>query len=133
MLTFTIPGELTTLNEYIDAERRHYHLAAALKKKETKRVAMEIKALGIKPLTIFPVHIIYIWYSKDARKDLDNVAFSKKFIQDGLVLGGLIPNDSRKQIAGFSDIFYIDKENPRTEVNIVRLTEAEKLKIISKH
>ena len=66
----------------------------------------------------YPVEIVYRWYSRDNRKDIDNVAFAKKFINDGLVKAGVIQNDSRKFIKGFKDEFYIDKENPRVEVQI---------------
>lgn len=122
-MIFTIIGELTSLNEYIDTERRHYQLAASLKKKETKRVAREIMLAKLKPITNFPIHITYTWYSKDSRKDIDNISFSKKFINDGLVLAGIIPNDGRKQICGFAEVFLIDKENPRVEVNIYHVDE----------
>ena len=51
-------------------------------------------------------------------KDKDNIAFSKKFIQDALVLEGIIPGDGWKNIEGFVDNFFIDKQNPRIEVTI---------------
>lgn len=118
MRTFSITGELTSLNDYIDAERRHRQVAAKIKHQETHQVAWQIKKQKVRPITEFPVHITYVWYSKDAKKDIDNVSFSKKFINDGMVLAGIIPNDGRKQIASFSEEFLVDKENPRVEVNI---------------
>lgn len=118
MIFFTIPGELVSLNEYVDAERRHRQVAAQIKHQQTHQVAWQIKKQKIQPITNFPIHIAYTWYSKDAKKDIDNVSFAKKFINDGLVLAGVIPNDGRKQIVGFSEDFLIDKENPRVEINI---------------
>ena len=52
------------------------------------------------------------------KRDLDNVAFFKKFINDAIVKSGLIINDNQKYIKGFRDYFEIDKDNPRVEVEI---------------
>ena len=52
------------------------------------------------------------------RRDLDNVAFAKKFIQDSLVHAGVLVNDGWNQIEGFTDDFAVDPKNPRVEVTI---------------
>ena len=39
-------------------------------------------------------------------------------LQDALVKSGVLQGDGWKHIVGFSDEFYIDKENPRIEVEI---------------
>lgn len=39
-------------------------------------------------------------------------------IQDALVKAKIITDDGWKNIIGFSDEFYVDKENPRIEVVI---------------
>jgi Holliday junction resolvase RusA-like endonuclease len=117
-VTITIEGELTDLNTYIQAERSHRFAASALKREETERVAWEAKASGHPPVTEYPVAITCRWYSKDQRKDIDNVAFAKKFILDGLVLAGILQGDSRQYITGFSEAFLVDKERPRVEVEI---------------
>jgi Holliday junction resolvase RusA-like endonuclease len=117
---FTVVGELTDLNTYIDAERSHRLIASKLKREETERVAWEAKGARLPKIAEYPVHLAYRWYSKDTRKDIDNVAFAKKFVHDGLVLAGVLEGDSRKHVAGFSDSFFVDKENPRVEVEITR-------------
>lgn len=67
--------------------------------------------------------MIYRWYEKDKRRDLDNVSsFGRKVIQDALVYTGVIQNDGWKEITGFSDEFYVDKKNPRIEVEIEEVT-----------
>ena len=66
----------------------------------------------------YPVHITYEWYSPDQRKDLDNVAFAKKSINDGLVAAGVLDGDGRRHISGFTDRFFIDRERSRIEVTI---------------
>jgi Holliday junction resolvase RusA-like endonuclease len=117
-MTLTIPGELCDLNRYIQAERSHRTKAAQIKRAETERVAWEIKAQPHEKPAAYPVHIGYVWYMKDQRKDLDNIAFAKKFINDGLVLAGILPGDGQKHIAGFTDTFIVDRERPRVEIVI---------------
>lgn len=118
-MTLTIQGELTDLNTYIKAERGHRSQAAAIKRDETDRVAWESHAAGLPRITSYPVHITYTWYSKDERKDIDNVAFAVKFIHDGLVEAGVLDGDGRRHISGFSHAgFLVDRENPRVELAI---------------
>ena len=61
----------------------------------------------------------YRWYEPNKRRDLDNVSsYGRKVIQDALVEVGVLKDDSWKQITGFTDAFYVDKKNPRIEVEI---------------
>lgn len=112
-----IPGELTDLNTYIDAERGNRYAAAKIKREMTDYVTLFAKRFKTEIRT--PVRIRFNWITKDERKDPDNIAFAKKFILDGIVSAGLLPNDGRKQIKGFTDDFDVDKQNPRVEVEIV--------------
>lgn len=121
-LCFTIKGELTDLNAYIKALNSSRFTGNNIKQVETHRVAVEARLASIGPVQNYPVHITYHWYSKDRRMDVDNVAFAKKFCNDGLVEAGVLENDGRKQVSGFSDKFYIDKHNPRVEVTITSAT-----------
>lgn len=43
---------------------------------------------------------------------------------DGLVLAGIIPNDSQKYIKGVTHQFAIDRSNPRVEVEIFGAIES---------
>lgn len=43
---------------------------------------------------------------------------AKNFFFDALVKSGTIPNDGWANVKGFSDSFFIDKNNPRVEVEI---------------
>jgi len=116
-MTITIEGELCDLNTYVEAERSHRNKAANIKREETERVAWEVMGKGHQ--TQYPVHITYTWYSKDSRKDVDNVAFAVKFIHDGLVEAGVLDGDGRKHISGFSHAgFFIDREHPRVVLTI---------------
>ena len=108
------PGEYTALNEYIRIERSNKFSAAKLKERETGKAWAA--AVGKKPLTGYPLIVEFSWYTKDERTDADNIEFAKKFILDGLVLAGVLVNDSRKYIVGTSNRCYVDKKNPRVEV-----------------
>ena len=65
----------------------------------------------------------FTWYTKNNRKDADNIAFAKKFVLDGFMKAGLLGNDNRKHITGFQDEFAVDKRNPRVEID--EITEEE--------
>lgn len=66
-----------------------------------------------------PIRIIYRYYEMDKQRDLDNIAgVAHKFIQDALVKCGVLQGDGWKYIVGFEDEFYVDKDNPRIEVEL---------------
>ena len=121
--TLIIHGRLDNLNDYIKACRTNQYKGAHLKAKNEHKVQAEIyEQLGSLRITR-PVRMIYRWYEKDRRRDLDNVSsFGRKVIQDALVDTGVIKNDGWKEITGFSDEFYVDKKNPRIEVEIEEVT-----------
>lgn len=61
--------------------------------------------------------MIFRWYSKDRRKDQDNIEFGKKYILDAMQKTGTIENDGWKQAGGNTlHEHYIDKGVPRVEV-----------------
>lgn len=112
-MKITIPGEFTDLNTYIRAERtpRVGHLLASkIKHEETDRLAYTQGKVH----RLTTVH--FTWICKNKKKDPDNIAFAKKFILDGLVKAGVLENDGWKHIKGFTDMFKVDKDNPRVEV-----------------
>lgn len=121
-----IEGELTALNEFIDAERRNRYIAAKIKKDETGYCQDVAKKSGLKlQETDFPCALIITWYVKNKRKDADNIAFAKKFILDGLVEAGVLPNDNRKYVQGFIDVVKEDKERQRIEITFVPIEVLE--------
>lgn len=67
--------------------------------------------------------IIFRWYCKNQKKDPDNISFAKKFILDGMVKAGVLENDGWKQVAGFQDEFYLDKQHPRVEVELLEVED----------
>lgn len=118
-MKFTIPGELPGLNEYIHAINRNRHIGNRMKQDTQEAIQWAVRAQIKRGYEITcPVTIRFLWASRTAKKDIDNVAFAKKFILDALVGMGILPNDTRKWVRGFTDEFIIDRQNPRTEVEI---------------
>ena len=80
----TIPGLLPGLNEYIDAERavKGKYKAAAMKKQAENVIGFMVKTQLRGVRFDRPVIIHYRWIEPNRRRDKDNVAFAKKFIQD---------------------------------------------------
>lgn len=58
----------------------------------------------------YPCRITFVWHLKNKRKDLDNVAFAKKFILDGLVKAGTLKNDNLNNVIEFRDKVEFDKK-----------------------
>lgn len=118
MRVFVIPMRLPGLNEYIDAERTHRQKAAKLKRLVQRDIsACILDQLGGAAYDC-PVDIEYTWYEADRRRDKDNIAFAKKFINDALVECGVLPNDGWRNIRTMFDMFDVDATNPRVEVTI---------------
>jgi len=116
----TIPGLLPGLNEYIAAERGRQgkYMAAAMKKQAEHAIGYAIKTQLHGVRFTGPVVIRYTWVEPNRKRDKDNIAFAKKFIQDSLVRMGVLQNDGWKQIEHFTDSFAVDPKAPRVEVVI---------------
>lgn len=120
-LTITINSELLDLNAYIRLERsprKGYLIAASRKRELTEAVAWEAKAESKGRELNGPCSFVFRWYAPNRRKDPDNIAFARKFIMDGIVDAGILPNDTWRYVKGFQDQFYVDKEHPRVEITI---------------
>lgn len=98
-MVIKIPVKFPSLNEYINAERRHRMIAANMKKKFTKLVEQYATAAQYQVPTAFPVAIRFIVHEENKRRDIDNVsAMVCKFSLDGLVNAGILPDDSQKYV-----------------------------------
>ena len=121
-----IPGRLDNLNDYIADCRVNPYKGAETKKvnEHICRVAIRKALRGVEIKS--KVQMIYRWYEKDRRRDLDNISsFGRKVFQDALVSCGVIPNDGWRHIVGFADEFYVDAKNPRIEVEIMEVEKQE--------
>lgn len=120
MNTLIIKGELPSLNEIISAAKKgkgNYQPYSKMKHEYTDMIAWECKS-QLKGRTYNEIKLDIVWYSPNAKKDIDNVSVGLKFILDGMVKAGVIENDGRKQVKGFNHKFEIDKQNPRVEIMI---------------
>jgi len=105
------------LNEYIAATNKAtynrnkgkpgYNPANKIKRDTTNFVYYTMLN---KPKIKCPARLKFIWLIKDKRRDLDNIAFAKKYILDGFVKAGIIPNDGLRYIIGFTDEFEISSQ-----------------------
>lgn len=95
-----------SLNEYTNACRRNAYAGASMKKKVQRDIGYFVNKL---PKFEKPITIEFTWIEGDNRRDLDNVAFSKKFILDALVECGKLVDDNRKIVTAFRDKFKFEK------------------------
>jgi len=118
MVTLVILGQLPNLNDYTKACRANRYVGAKMKSDAEQIISFCIRQQL--PTVRFErtVKLNFRWYEPNKKRDLDNICFAKKFILDALVNSGTIKADGWKGVIGFTDNFFIDKENPRIEVDI---------------
>jgi Holliday junction resolvase RusA-like endonuclease len=115
-MRFIIPGKLASMNQFISANRTNVHVGNKLKQDSQANVMRYIPKWK---LIEKPVVMEYRFYEGNKRRDLDNVAsFCIKVVQDSLVKKGILANDGWDNIQGFSVQFFVDKKNPRIEIDI---------------
>ncbi len=113
----TIEGGFPSLNDYIRAERGSLYAANAMKRECTDLAAWSARKARM-PRFSKPVTVRFRWVERNRRRDLDNVAFAKKFVLDGLVAAQVIGNDTPQYVRGFTDSFAYDSASPRIEVEV---------------
>lgn len=116
MARLIIPGRLPGLNEYITAERSKKYAGAKMRKDAEKRIELAAKAQLRGVRFKGPVIMHYTWVESNRKRDKDNIAFAKKFVQDALVRVGVLENDGWHHVENFSDSFSVDKKNPRVKI-----------------
>ena len=114
-----IPGSLPTQNEIINIAKGHWGAYRQLKKIESERVAMHAKEQKLK--SVQRADFTITWFCEHNRYDKDNLMAGQKFIFDGLVQAGILPDDRWKNIGNIWHRFEVDKKNPRVEVLIYPL------------
>ena len=105
-VTVFVPGPLPGQNEIIAAAKVRFARGgkySEMKKTWTQRVANYF--LVAKCPKFNRVSIILEWIEAHNRRDPDNVMSGKKFILDGMVKAGVIPNDTRKYISKITHKF----------------------------
>lgn len=118
--TLIIKGRLDGLNEYTRACRA-YKMAGAQMKKRNEKIITAYIHQQLKGFSIDgQAELHFRWYEKNKKRDLDNICMGKKFILDALVSNGVLIADGWKGVSGFTDTFFVDKEFPRIEVDIMK-------------
>lgn len=122
--TFFVASLLPTLNEYTLASRGNIYASAKMKKEAEEIILWSIRQLkGWK--TRNPVFIVFRWVERNRRRDHDNVAFAKKFVQDALVKAGVIEGDGWKHVVGFVDTFDVDAKRYGVEVTLLEVCDEQ--------
>lgn len=122
-MKFTIKGRLDGLNEYTAANRTNCYMGSAMKNKNEKVVIYAIRQAKLGKASNYPIQLKITWYEPNNRRDIDNIVFATKFIQDSLVKEKIIVDDSQKYINKIEHEVLIDKLNPRIEVEIKEVKE----------
>lgn len=99
--------KLPSLNDYVKVCRANAFQASKYKKRLEEEIGLYIARL---PRFNKPIKIHFHWVEGNKRRDLDNVAFSKKFILDAMVKAGKLQDDNRRYVTAFTDTFSYDKE-----------------------
>lgn len=117
----TIKGRLPGLNEYIDVERTNRFAAAKMKREFEQHIGAFIY-MAVDQGTLHshdkPCELIIKWFEPNRRRDLDNISFATKFIQDALVKCGVFPDDNSKYIRALHHTYHVDTAEPRIEITI---------------
>ena len=117
---FTHKGRLIGLNEYTSSNRANRYGANAQKKKIENDIIKSIRASKLAKVGKYPVKLKITWYEPNKRRDVDNITFAVKFIQDALVKAEILENDGQKQIHEIEHTVLTDRDNPRIEVEILK-------------
>ena len=116
--TLIIQGRLDNLNDYTKACRTSPIVGNKMKKRNEEIISgyimQQLRGIQFKG----KAYLHFRWIEPNRNRDLDNVCFAKKFILDALVSNGVIETDGWQGVAGFTDEFGVDPENPRIEVVI---------------
>lgn len=97
-----IPLKLPSLNDYIRVCRTNKYLSAKYKADTEQAIGLYLAKM---PKYTTPIKIHFTWVEKRKNRDLDNVAFSKKFILDAMVKYGKLEDDNRNYVYAFTDSF----------------------------
>ena len=111
-------GRLPAMNEIIGANRRNFYMGNKLKQKTQQDIMTQF--LPQKRGTEFQEKVnMRIWfYEPNQRRDEDNVKSGLKFLLDALQELKILKNDSPRYLHIVSDEVFVDRENPRIEIEL---------------
>lgn len=106
-MKYVIDMKLPSLNDYIDVCRSNKYQASKYKKDLENQIGLFLTKM---PKYTKPIKIHFTWIEGNKKRDLDNIAFAKKFILDAMQKFGKLENDNRKYVYAFTDSFEYGKE-----------------------
>lgn len=119
MTKITIPNEISvSLNLLLDLCKTHWSKYYRMQQNLVNGLTLYFNSLKLSPVENYPMQITASYFCSNKNRDPDNISVARKFWLDSLVHAGVIQGDSWKYISGFQDRFYIDKLNPRIEIEI---------------
>lgn len=120
-MKYVVKGQLADLNKHDGANRNSRFGGASLKKEQTDLVAWQLKG---KPKITRPCTIGFVWYYS-GKFDFDNIRFACKYVLDGMVKAGVLPNDNQKWVLGFEGDYFIrcDKGSEKVIVEVFEYDE----------
>ena len=101
-MKYEIDMKLPSLNDYVRVCRKNKFLANEYKSKLEQDIGLFLTQM---PRWTKPIKIHFHWIEGNKRRDLDNIAFAKKFILDAMVKYGKLSDDNRKYVTAFTDTF----------------------------
>ena len=104
---YIIQMKLPSLNDYINVCRSNPKYANKYKAQLEYDIGLFLMKM---PKWNNPVKINFTWVETNKKRDLDNVAFAKKFILDAMVRFGKLKDDNQRYVKGFTDSFRYEKE-----------------------
>lgn len=110
MIRFVIDQKMPTLNEYTLACRGNKYSGAKFKKDIENVIGWSIVKARL-PKIEKAVTIHFEWHERTKIRDADNIASAKKFILDALVRQGVLIDDSRRYVTGFTDTIVADTKD----------------------
>lgn len=107
-MKYEIPLKIPSCNDYINACRRNKFMGAKMKSDIEQKIGLYLISM---PKFEKPIKINFTWIESNKRRDIDNVAFAKKFILDAMVKYGKLKDDNRKCVTAFTDTIVYGEKN----------------------
>lgn len=117
---FFIKHKLPGLNDYTRANRTGRFVGNDMKSSVEREI---IYTAPNEPIEEYPVVVHFTWYEPNRRRDVDNVAFAKKFILDALVKKGVLSGDNPKYVVGFTDMVVYEDGKEGVHVSIEKVSK----------
>ena len=113
-----IDGLMKGLNDWRDVIHRSPHAGNDMAHSAKKRITALAREQRL-PRFEGPVVVTFDWYEPNLRRDLDNVAGTgQKWVLDGLVAAGVLPDDNMRHVVGLQHWAHIDPMEPGAIVTI---------------